>query len=340
MARESRRKREGRRLGVSRLFLEILLERDWCVPKHLAHYGASVYGGLQSDYDMLKKQLARCFIVDNRNVCDYVIQESDPEGKFRHGFDVSRDLPGFRPQFDSLFLDCSTVKTAPYIPPRWGVMLRTYPPKGEGAETVIGYLFMQTPTDKIAPIIVFMVSYNDAFDVESINPVRYFPLSMLSGDALRSRDFHDASDPQFRHMCSLIPPALLGVSFMNCKNVTLSTIEPDARLNRERQKAGLKPFLRYHTINIEPMKQILRTEGDIENNGLKKALHICRGHFARYVPERGGPFGRKIEEPVMIWHPSHVRGSAKQGVVFSDYNVKAPKDGGGEDKGQPEGTPC
>jgi hypothetical protein len=132
---------------------------------------------------------------------------------------------------------------------------------------------------------------------------------------------------------------MLTFCFMNCKNVSLDTVERERDLNRAREKNRLQPFIRYHIINIEPMKQVLRTEGNIEANGLKRALHICCGHFARYVPERGGPFGRKIEEPVMIWHPSHVRGSAKQGVVFSDYNVKAPKDGGVEGKGQSEGMP-
>lgn len=120
---------------------------------------------------------------------------------------------------------------------------------------------------------------------------------------------------------ALLHIALLSLGFMNCKNVAKATVEPDARLNRERERNGLKPFLRYHTINIDPMKTALRTEGGIETNGLQKALHICRGHFATY----GDSFmGRKLAEPITVWRPSHVRGSAKEGVVLSDYEVKAP----------------
>lgn len=119
-------------------------------------------------------------------------------------------------------------------------------------------------------------------------------------------------------------PVMLAVGFMNCKNVLLSKVEPDARLNRLRKKAGLKPFLRYHTINIEPMKRVLKAEGGIETEGLRKALHIVRGHFMRYTPERP-LFGKHAGT---FWAPSHVRGSLKEGVVVSDYRVNPPNDGG------------
>lgn len=118
--------------------------------------------------------------------------------------------------------------------------------------------------------------------------------------------------------------AMLSFCFMNCKNVTVSPVDPNPAVNRERRKAGLKPFLRYHTININPMKEVLRTEGNIEANGLNKALHICRGHFRTFGDTY---FGRKLEKPMTVWCPSHVRGSAKEGVVFSDYKVKAPVNG-------------
>lgn len=48
---------------------------------------------------------------------------------------------------------------------------------------------------------------------------------------------------------------------------------------------------------------------------------FCRGHFSTYTEDR--PLFGKVSGT--FWVPSHVRGSAKQGVVVSDYNVKAPK---------------
>lgn len=132
----------------------------------------------------------------------------------------------------------------------------------------------------------------------------------------------EASDCDvLRFLTESLAPVLLALSFMHCKNVTLDAVDPDAALNRERRKAGLKPFVRYHTINIEPMKQVLRTEGGVEENGLKRALHICRGHFATYSDSF---MGRPLAEPMTVWRPAHVRGQASEGVVFKDYRVSAP----------------
>lgn len=123
------------------------------------------------------------------------------------------------------------------------------------------------------------------------------------------------------HYTTMLFPLLMSLSFINCKNVALDAIDPPAALNKIRERARLKPFLRYHTINIDPMKTVLRTEGGIEANGLKKALHICRGHFATYSDRM---FGRSLAEPVTVWRPAHVRGSIKEGIVLSDYHVNAP----------------
>jgi len=110
-----------------------------------------------------------------------------------------------------------------------------------------------------------------------------------------------------------IPMATL--SFMNCKNVADKDVTesegPSAKWIR-RQKA---PTIRYHVLDINPMKEVLRTEGIIEANGLKKALHIRRGHFRRGKR----PFGR--DKPETMWISSHVRGSAEHGIVDKDYRV-------------------
>lgn len=78
--------------------------------------------------------------------------------------------------------------------------------------------------------------------------------------------------------------------------------------------------LRFNTINIEPMRSVLRREGRSEESGLRRALHICRGHFATYTEDKPR-FGRPGEHG-SFWIPQHVRGSVERGVVVSDYNVK------------------
>jgi hypothetical protein len=113
-------------------------------------------------------------------------------------------------------------------------------------------------------------------------------------------------------------PALLALSFMNCKNVEVVRHDPPTPTPRQ-QRHLKKPLLRYHTLNIEPMKRVLRTEGGAtESSGLKRALHICRGHFANYTDK--GLFGKYFGR---FWVPAHVRGTIEEGIVAKDYAVKA-----------------
>ena len=124
-------------------------------------------------------------------------------------------------------------------------------------------------------------------------------------------------DNTIQHAWRVAVVSLLSVSFMHCKNVIRTDAEgpPDKWLRRQKQ-----PKLRYHVLQIDPMKEVLRREGGSETNGLKKALHICRGHFATYTDEKP-LFGRSTGT---FWKPAHVRGSSKEGVVVKDYAVNAP----------------
>lgn len=115
----------------------------------------------------------------------------------------------------------------------------------------------------------------------------------------------------------LIFPALLALSFVNCKNVQVVNHEPAPPSSGTHLK---RPLLRYHVLNIEPMKTVLRRDGGSETAGVKRALHICRGHFANYT-ERG-LFGKYFGR---FWVPSHVRGSTSQGYMEKDYAVQPGK---------------
>ena len=68
------------------------------------------------------------------------------------------------------------------------------------------------------------------------------------------------------------------------------------------------------------MKATLQSEGGASKNGLKKALHICRGHFATYTQD-APLFGNFVGT---VWKPQHVRGNAQHGAVVKDYRVLAP----------------
>ena len=116
--------------------------------------------------------------------------------------------------------------------------------------------------------------------------------------------------------------ALLTLCFMNCKNVAVEKREPDAKLSRAFQRRHGTPLTRYHVLDIDPMRKILKDEGGSETTGLKQALHICRGHFKTYTAER--PLLGKTTGT--FWWPMHVRGTTEAGVSVKDYRVLAPKE--------------
>ena len=69
------------------------------------------------------------------------------------------------------------------------------------------------------------------------------------------------------------------------------------------------------------MTKIINVTMNERGVGAKKALHICRGHFKDFRKSENGLFGKHKD---LYWWESQVRGNAKEGVVFSDYEVKSP----------------
>jgi hypothetical protein len=106
---------------------------------------------------------------------------------------------------------------------------------------------------------------------------------------------------------------------MHCKNVAIIDHAVDKPLAKKwaSKHGGLRPT-RYKTLVIEPLKQVLRSEGRAEQHGLQKALHICRGHFADYTEGRG-LFG-KIHGK--FWMPSTVRGTKGKSAPPREIVVK------------------
>lgn len=128
---------------------------------------------------------------------------------------------------------------------------------------------------------------------------------------------------QISKRCSLaFLPMAFALSLLHCKNVRTRERE-DERIPSEKARdlrAGI-PELKFKTLDIDPMRRVLATEGDVARNGIKKALHICRGHFSEYSEERP-LFGKYAGR---FWIPSHVRGTTESGQVVKDYRIKAPR---------------
>jgi hypothetical protein len=112
---------------------------------------------------------------------------------------------------------------------------------------------------------------------------------------------------------------LLAISFCHCRNVTLANIIPPPKLSKRYQQRHGRPLVRYHVIEIDPVRRILESEGQASRDGLARALHICRGHFKQY--QGRGLFG-KLQGT--YWWPVHVRGNPRSGISLKDYKVSRP----------------
>lgn len=111
---------------------------------------------------------------------------------------------------------------------------------------------------------------------------------------------------------------LMAISFMHCKNVIRHDVTENEGPPQKWLRRTKSPEVRYHVLQIDPMKDVLRREGGIEHNGLEKALHICRGHFAFYTDDKP-LFGRG--GACAVFRPDHVRGNRKHGIVLKDYAI-------------------
>ena len=118
----------------------------------------------------------------------------------------------------------------------------------------------------------------------------------------------------------LMTPFLFAKTFLHCKNVIIQDNPISVALQKARQRRGRPPLIQYKTLVVEPIKAILRQQGNAENTGIKMALHICRGHFKDFSEGRG-LFGKLHG---MFWWPQHIRGKAECGEVRKDYRIGTP----------------
>jgi hypothetical protein len=113
-------------------------------------------------------------------------------------------------------------------------------------------------------------------------------------------------------------PAFLTISFLHCKNVTVvENRVPPPLAKKHQSRHGVRPC-NYKTLVIEPLKKILRGEGQSDRVGVAKAMHICRGHFADYTQGRG-LFGKHHGK---FWMPSVVRGSKGESAPPRQVRIK------------------
>lgn len=130
----------------------------------------------------------------------------------------------------------------------------------------------------------------------------------------RAKDM-DAEDQY--HTVSALLPILYAVIMLNCKNVTLVD-EPKAGLKRMLNRNSKKKKEIYKVLKIVvPKSRKTSNDMTVIESGIKKALHICRGHLRVYKGS-GLLFG-KYDGTYYI--PPHIRGSMEEGIVKKSYKV-------------------
>jgi hypothetical protein len=113
------------------------------------------------------------------------------------------------------------------------------------------------------------------------------------------------------NLAQLTLPILVSISFMHCKNVGLRDCTPPEKLSLAHQKKHGQKLLRYHVLEIEPLRKLLDQYRTGARGDLRHALHICRGHFKTFT-EDAPLLGRHTGT---YWWAPQVRGAKDVGVV-------------------------
>lgn len=130
-----------------------------------------------------------------------------------------------------------------------------------------------------------------------------------------SRDEDTArSRRAFVRLC--VEPAMLALTFLNCKDTTIREDVPLRAIRRRMEKEG-KPQSKYYVLDIKPLRNAVQSRQAHSGETLSKALHYCRGHFAVYT-EENPLFGKHTGR---YWRQPHLRGKVEAGVVVKDYKI-------------------
>lgn len=285
----------------------------------------------------IRKEIQNCFIgnqletqiITADNVAQYYFENKDKW--------TIADFPVVSPLFHSTWLEFSRPQNIEWKSSisRWAIWIVGEEITKYNGENIYRYdefleeqKLDERPRWILSAILYIKPQNSDYCD----GPIGTWMLALDNEGEVVAQDFNDYSlsvevTNQITHiktfdwkqildMKELFYCALLTVSLMHCKNVQIVDNNPSEIASRKWRRQGNQPLVKFKTLNIEPMKTILRYEGHSESTGLKHALHICRGHFRDY--RERGLFGK---HKGIYWWESFVRGNAKQGVVNKEYNI-------------------
>lgn len=290
---------------------------DWGIPE-LAMQGIFRDPGVLGRYrEMVDEGLSVATRIDISNVAEYWHSDASSSE-----FDWLTDFPNLAPPFEAFWMEYQ-------IPQNERIIAEQAEARAMGAlsTTHVGSLILGHESEDGWCLECFMFvqgSDNMVWGgmrtvlilVDKAGEIKEPPKVAVS--ARISEEYM----PMFVDLVDISAMAL-AISLMHCKNVALEDA-PDTRTRQQRRyddRKGTKP-VEFKTLVIDPMKQVLKTEGGADQHGIRRALHTCRGHFKTYTAEKPR-FGRDVG---MFYVRPHLRGSADVGMVGKDYKVKAPRE--------------
>lgn len=117
----------------------------------------------------------------------------------------------------------------------------------------------------------------------------------------------------------MLQPLFATCAFMHCRNVEIID-EPLTRQQsrfKKRQKKKGRDVTYFNILDLYPFRRQIVKDGDSISTGVKRAMHMVRGHFATYT-EEAPLFGHTVGS---VWKPAHARGHQSEGKIVSDYEI-------------------
>lgn len=141
----------------------------------------------------------------------------------------------------------------------------------------------------------------------------------LVGYNSRGIDTDQGSEVGLHTVSHIADTIMTALCFMNARGTLIDRQCQQPRPERRRrEKAGLKPAVRFNTVNIKPLLTRYARPQDAPRGS--QPFHWVRGNFARYT-EDAPLFGKYVGT---VYRPLHAAGSKTEGQVVKTYTVEAP----------------
>jgi hypothetical protein len=320
---------QGYEVGEMRRRLDV--SPDWA---DTLAYAERALADLTRRHDALMPSLMEAVPIVADEVAAYVFAQDRPVAMREEQWDWGRDFPVLAPPFPMTFVEWR--QPTEVVAARFGrEFLDAFLPR-EGV-LFLGGTKAEAGRCPLPPLARREVDYAHWLTFSAFGEFRIGSLAEMGTTAgvlvdgrgqvvgepmIRNLNGYGPTDRWSHFFRKVAGVALLTITFMHCKSgVRLVDVEPPERLNRARVRRGRPPLARHKTLVIEGLKELLRREGAVGQVGLKRALHLVRGHFATYTAEKP-LLGHFVGT---VFRAAHTRGRSQYGTVTKDYEVKAPR---------------